>query len=150
MCDRSLLISRCYRVCVYECVVWKCDPPSVYCHRGKALHYRSTATAYIVEASKLRWKDFKRGWPAKTTSDFVVWFSAPLYNPVQILRTFLRTLFPDALWCTVVLVVSLSLESREIAQLIFLSSWLIRFTVQTWHIDVTTISDTIHFLSPFL
>jgi hypothetical protein len=35
MCDGSLWISRCYRVCVYDCFVWKCDPPSLYCHRDK-------------------------------------------------------------------------------------------------------------------
>lgn len=40
MCDGELLVSRCYRVCVYECVVWKCDPPIVDCHRGKAFQQR--------------------------------------------------------------------------------------------------------------
>ncbi len=34
MCDGWLLVSRCYRVCVYECGVWKCDPPIVDCHRA--------------------------------------------------------------------------------------------------------------------
>lgn len=40
MCDGGMLLSRCYRVCVHESVVGKCDPPIVDCHRAKALQQR--------------------------------------------------------------------------------------------------------------
>lgn len=37
MCDGGLAVSRCSRVCVYECVVWKCDPPIGDCHRANSV-----------------------------------------------------------------------------------------------------------------